>query len=358
MASSRVFGNDALLVKILAEVPERDLLSSAKRVSKRWEHVIDSSTTINELLFLGARSTSFDEDNYTKNPMLSGIFKDYFGMGTLGPQGFTTIRALKDSIDPEKFMLTRFVDDVGNLEETLHTRHVKKKINLLEYKPDEDFNDFDPVLYTHDSSWVAMNISQPPITKMSWEIYRNEGDNMFDEFHRGYPVAIATFNFPDGIRMLRFYDLVLGTLGCHKVRWPLQRGSPEPDNNSSSLVPQSSQPLTLQETVRVFLQWKANLLTTADRDNALTIRQTIWDSPEAGDEWWTKWDLEVYHWNLVELKIRVIDDKSICRYTTQHLSSTDMMKRFLVLAKTPRLENLSLRPRDGMYRLAMGGTIL
>ncbi|KAG4217112.1 hypothetical protein PC116_g34407, partial [Phytophthora cactorum] len=68
----------------------------------------------------------------------------------------------------------------------------------------------------NNASWRGMLVSQPPIKKVHWQIWRQDQSDL----RIFLPQTLVELEFPEGLRMGDYYDLILGTRGSHEIIWP------------------------------------------------------------------------------------------------------------------------------------------
>ncbi|KAI1759873.1 hypothetical protein GGR53DRAFT_526781 [Hypoxylon sp. FL1150] len=327
MASSRVFDITELLQYILVEVPMRDLLTNAQRVCQRWKRVIDHFPALQQALFQQAKPASFVGDSYIQNPLLAGLLEDFFRVKGLSSSSTSRVSSLDMSIYPENFWFTRLRDSAGQPKPAQLTSRVENAINLTEYDWDRDCFDFEFVWNVKNASWRNMQIAQPPITQVRWEVCRNEGDNKTVDFHKRFPVMIVEFDFPDGITMGDYYDLVRGTRGSHRIKWP----QPGPFPSA----------LPLEDGTILYSVWRNVLIDAANMGRVLTIFQKAWGLSYGLDDFWKGADLKKYFRNIIRIHQRRIVNATRVKYVYQQ-PSTSVMEQFLLAATIPKIDSVTL----------------
>ncbi|XXH01750.1 hypothetical protein Hte_008111 [Hypoxylon texense] len=269
-AAGEVFEVPELLEMIIVNLPASDILSNAQIVSKAWYSVTKGCPTIQRILFQRESDNSFDNARYTKNMLLASMFSDFFNM-----------------------VWSSDVDD--------SMKHGSTYIDLseLDYAMDLDFR---PLWLAANASWRTMHIAQPSITKVHWQVHRDCGTKGAEGW-KELPAVVAEFDFPDGLRMGDYYDLIVATRGCRS------------DNDQ---------------------------LAAADRDRALLVKQVIYKEDRfapsgAREDWWRPVDLtEKYHANLTKLEKREWVHGAIVpfNYVELEAQTPSAMNQFLQAATT------------------------
>ncbi|KAK6953016.1 hypothetical protein Daesc_005313 [Daldinia eschscholtzii] len=145
-----------ILEQILLHLEPRDIIAYAQRVCKQWQQVISG----NQLL-AGAVELFFSH----------AFIKAPGGLYLIPSGGFRDEKCMQP--EPQRLWLLK------------------------------------------NASWRQMQIAQPPITKLYWELFQRSGRT-----HGRMPEMQAEFTFPGGIRTGDYYDLVVGTCACHELFWP------------------------------------------------------------------------------------------------------------------------------------------
>ncbi|KAI1773447.1 hypothetical protein F4818DRAFT_452919 [Hypoxylon cercidicola] len=187
-ARKRAFGTTELLEQILLNLDARDLLVNIQRVSKKWKAVADKSPSIQKARFKRASSTSLTAARYDKNLLLAGILPTFFSC----------------------WYHSEGIFDVANPGKIDFSDSFKSRIDPRGRRP---------LWLDKTASWRGMHVAQPPITTLRWHV-RRDGELYSD---RGLPGITVEFNFPTGLRMGEYYDLILGTAirrNSHNVFWP------------------------------------------------------------------------------------------------------------------------------------------
>ncbi|KAI0844963.1 hypothetical protein F5Y00DRAFT_273442 [Daldinia vernicosa] len=290
-AQERVFEIAELLEKILSSVNKTELLVNMQRVSKQWRDVIKGSPSLQKGLFFRASPNSMTPyKRYIKNLKLASVALPFFSV----------------------YLFER------NDSEDRPFTHVWMRDIIWHFHSDI----IKPWLF-EDASWRDMYVSQPPIKRIFWQIRRD------DQMCHGLslPTTIAEFEFPEGLRMGDYYDLILGTRGRHQVswpsteKWPRGRNDPEPQ---SRINPDSE------------ARWKEDVRSRAYKEHAIVVEQHI-VAEEANpkpsrDEYWNPKDLRKYQPNLrmvKELEAKKTDGVMNWGYKWLGKDSASGMKMFL-----------------------------
>ncbi|KAI1469373.1 uncharacterized protein F4812DRAFT_457911 [Daldinia caldariorum] len=183
-ARDRVFSTTELLEMAISLVNNRDILVNVQRVSKRWRDVIHASPTIRKSLFLLPSPTLLAPHQPYTLTCLTSIIPAFLSTHSFegGSQRYIT----RDG----RFMM----DDIfGNFS-----------------------SEFKRKWFVENASWRRMLVSQPPIKKIYWCIYR--------QGRLGTPVLVpkymAELEFPEGLRMSELYSLLLRAKGYYAIQWP------------------------------------------------------------------------------------------------------------------------------------------
>ncbi|KAI8966325.1 hypothetical protein F5Y11DRAFT_189655 [Daldinia sp. FL1419] len=281
-AQDRVLHVTELLEGILSFLSMHDILINAQRVSKRWRDVIETSPEVRKAIFLFPSSTSlFDKEVYSKNRKILYVFPQLFSVHLdrdvsfhNKPWGFMDL--MSD---------TKFHFPSGLKERWL----------------------------TNNASWRNMYVSQPPIEKIYWHI-QNQTDRRVS-----MPGIVVTFEFPGGLRMGDYYDLIIGTKGAHRVLWPQVEGKGVPESSDADNQ----------------YQWFTLQRSRADREHAILVVQFTTRTrvyPPERDSFWNPRDLQIHHENLrvlETLEVSATAPAVTWRYLIPEIDSASAMKIFL-----------------------------
>ncbi|KAI1207710.1 uncharacterized protein F4807DRAFT_462513 [Annulohypoxylon truncatum] len=262
-APRKVFQDTKILEGILLYLNNRDILVNAHRVSRRWKAVIEGSAKIQCNLFLQPIPASSAHQSRDKNLLIASVVDTLFN--TLFSNGVLRISDTAFSIFSASTLALSM------------SPHLKQR--WLE----------------PNASWKKMQIGRPPITKIRWQVRRSGVPCIPAEL----PSAVAQFEFPDGLTMGDYYNLLLGTEGTHCIIWP-EGWKLE---SMSKIRPRPN-------LVHAFLtheKWVAN------RDDALLVMQTINAqvpntstgtpaNPFLRESLWDPMDISDYHQNLKVLE--------------------------------------------------------
>ncbi|KAF3059957.1 putative f-box domain protein [Daldinia childiae] len=286
-ASDRVFAVPELLEAILSQVDKTDLLVNMQRVSKHWKKVIEGSPKFQKALFFLASSGSpTPHKRYLKNLRLASVVQPFFSVDLLAG-GLS---------DDKRFSHIWMRDIVWHLD-----------------------SDIKPKWLVEDASWRNMYVSQPPIKRLHWQIQREDQES----YGLSLPGTVAELEFPGGLRMGDYYDLILGTRGTHKVIWPSPTGKVHAGDDMDDEA-----------------RWLYYERRRAHEQHAIMIKQLV--SPEEDnpdprrDDYWNPQDLQRYHKNLRMVKgldVKMTDGDVSWRYNWLGNDSASGMRLFLHAAQ-------------------------
>ncbi|KAI1659565.1 hypothetical protein F4813DRAFT_401558 [Daldinia decipiens] len=286
-ASDRVFAVPELLENILSRVNKTDLLVNMQRVSKHWKAVIEASPEFQKALFFRASSRSMDPyKRYLKNLKLASVAKPFFSVALWQ----------RNESEDKPFSHVWMRDIVWWFDSDIRQKW------LFE-----------------NASWRRMYVSQPPIKRLHWQIERDDQEN----HGLSLPGTIAEFEFPGGLRMGDYYDLVLGTRGTHEVVWPGSSGPAHRDTESDAEV-----------------RWIDQEHRRAREQHAIMVKQHISPDEEhpkpSRDDYWNPKDLQRYQQNVRLVKgldVKVTDGTVAWSYTWLGNDSASGMRMFLRAAQ-------------------------
>ncbi|KAI1773317.1 hypothetical protein F4818DRAFT_423891 [Hypoxylon cercidicola] len=318
MAPMDVFVIPELLENILIYLPVKNVIVNAQRVSKHWNKVIKVSPKLQQEMFQRAKPIPPDEKGYTNHILTHHwsvreyVLMVFFGISLvrMGEKPFQC-RTQGQINDMKEFFME---DDEGR------RRWVAP-----------------------NASWRTMHIAQPPITKVWWKICRKADldpryyvDKWVDIAY--LPSMAFEFEFPDGLRMGDYFDLILGTRCRRIVTWPTKYNTPRP------YVPNDYPNYGFIEWIGM-QAWNDERAVAADKDGKLTITQYI-SHPYCNfvkhtpNDWYLptdQIDLKKYHVNLRSWEKREYVDHPMVpfKYVTQEIVSTDTaMDVFIQAART------------------------
>ncbi|KAI2616924.1 hypothetical protein GGS26DRAFT_596688 [Hypomontagnella submonticulosa] len=258
-----------ILEMILLRVHRHDVLFNVQRVSKSWKAVVEDSIRLQCKLYFKAIPTSIADlpdsvPRFAKNPLaLRSI-----------PFFFQTL--YKGGIFSPKAKYSPFV--------------------ACELKPNMGY---ELRWCGENASWRRMHIAQPPITKVHWVI--TQVYSVRDSWP-SIPGMLARFEFPMGLRLGEFFDMIYGTGGARDVKWPYRRKCDNPN-----LAPKTDKFYPSK-----WGQWFEGRETDASVECAIFIEQDVYDYPVGVDG--TVPDplhLQQYHCNLRSLETtRIPYDRS------------------------------------------------
>ncbi|KAI1642585.1 uncharacterized protein F4817DRAFT_320608 [Daldinia loculata] len=286
-ASERVFAVPELLENILSKVNKTYLLVDMQRVSKHWKAVIEGSPKFQKALFFRASSTSMTPyRRYIKNLKLASVARPFFSV------------ALFQRYDSED----------------KQSSHIWMKDIVWHFD-----SDVKPKWLVKDASWRKMFVSQPPIKRLHWEIQRDDQEN----HGLSLPGTIAELEFPEGLRMGDYYDLILGTRGTHEVVWPNVFGRVLSRADGSD------------PTRR--MEYKNG---GANEKHAILVKQHVFPDEEhptpSRDDYWNPTDLQKYHKNIRMVKgldVKTTDGTVTWSYKWLGNDSASGMRMFLRAAQ-------------------------
>ncbi|KAI1371215.1 hypothetical protein F4677DRAFT_450638 [Hypoxylon crocopeplum] len=279
----------------LLNVSNSDLLVNVQRVSKQWKALMDRSPKIQQVLFLQASTKSPSDTKRVKNILVAATLDAFFGVS-----GKKLIDAPRTMIAPHLLI--------------------------------EKLQDKLPRWGAENASWRKMQVAQPPITKFSWQIMRQ--DNVGFRIKR--PGTIAEFNFPGGLCAGDFYDFVLGIDGLQGVHWP----SPKEVIHTSDLH------LNPKGVLRLLV----DIISAANASGSIVILQIVRRRSEMPKGYadivsfeplrrksWQHTDLQKYHANLQRLETLVMTpgEDQPWKYETRMVDSATAMATFIPEACDP-----------------------
>ncbi|KAI2463704.1 hypothetical protein F4781DRAFT_437138 [Annulohypoxylon bovei var. microspora] len=298
-AAQKVFNITELMENIFFHAQNGDVLFNAQRVSKRWKEIIEKSPKLQHKLFFRTiprlSPISYREKNLTVASMVERFFNTRFRNGVLADAdtctSYTSLYSLTQLMSPEQQQLW----------------------------------------LAPNASWKKMQIGSPPITKIQWQV-RRPGDI---DLPVGLPIVVAYLEFPGGLLMGDYYNLVLGTRGEHQINWPERWKQP----HLSERPPPPS----------VVDAWHAHRLWEANRDDAILIVQTI-DEPDPSIDFalshyhlphrsfWEETNLLEYHVNMKKLEVVGMDineemDAASWGYAERLVDNPSAMVEFLHAAQ-------------------------
>ncbi|KAI0122253.1 hypothetical protein F4814DRAFT_203605 [Daldinia grandis] len=291
-ARNRALNIPEILETILWGMEDRDVLINAQRVSKRWQATIMGSPKIQASLFLRGIPRSLNAERYTKNHLVAYFWPKLFN-ATLFPYGS-------------------------------YPGHTKSSFMTLdEIRTSLDYG-IREVWLVENASWRQMLVSQPPITKIHWQVRRED----LEDPQVPLPSTVAEFNFPDGLRMGDYYDLVLGTRCYHEIIWPNAGpgyGRRDYRNNDNPAE-----------------QWEHDEMRRAYGQRAILIRQRVHEESLGlyfkRHSFWNQANLHVYHRNLTSLKkleLEMVNGNVVWKYKTHGTDQSSAMEIFLRDAQDP-----------------------
>ncbi|KAI1371214.1 hypothetical protein F4677DRAFT_317516 [Hypoxylon crocopeplum] len=169
-----------LLEQVLCFVDYPDILVNAQRVSKHWNAVIKQSAPLQQ--GLGFQSSFLQPTMHNTLPTCGPPKSFANPSNTPGFPGNV----------PGRMVERTLISDLGG-----------------------DLSEYSRRWLSQGASWRGIQVSEPPITKLSWLLYDDSIYKICDA------TLTAEFVFPDGLCMGDLYDLVLGTKGLHGFMWPL-----------------------------------------------------------------------------------------------------------------------------------------
>ncbi|KAI1478963.1 hypothetical protein F4774DRAFT_410360 [Daldinia eschscholtzii] len=169
-ARNRVLNINELLEEIFFWVENRDVLINVQGVCKRWQKIATRSPKLQKKLFFLRSTHPFTMSRYTKNRTVAFVVQSFFNMVFSGPGRYRH--------HPEISCLVL---------DKIHTHLGDDNIRRM---------------------WLRRNAS--------WRKIEDQEDTR----PHLLPATVAVFKFPDGLRMGDFYDLILGTICRHYIRWP------------------------------------------------------------------------------------------------------------------------------------------
>ncbi|OTB17885.1 hypothetical protein K445DRAFT_20353 [Daldinia sp. EC12] len=280
-ALERVWNVTELLESILSKVDDRDVLVNAQRVSKRWRDVIKASPTTQKALFFRPSSVP------------------------LAP--FQTYSVNRFIVAALPFLFNKLVSTGGDLEPLKPYGDV----TIGDLACHFDF-EFRRKWLADNASWRGMLVSQPPIKKVQWQVWKVE---KMDQ-RVILPPTLVELEFPEGLRTGDLYDLILGTRGSHETIWPYM-DKVEKD------------PPSLDEIIR----WLDDENWRAYEEHAIIVRQFIAKEPKKPaprrEDYWCPRDLQVYHQNVRAIKCLEIETSGPWSYKEQNMDSASAAKKFL-----------------------------
>ncbi|KAI1396019.1 hypothetical protein F4819DRAFT_491931 [Hypoxylon fuscum] len=144
-AQEKVFNTAELMEMILLDIDPMEIITNTQRVCKKWHSSLAASPKFQQNLFLKARtkalptSCNTTEARLTKNNYMARVIPNLFNVDI-------------SNANIEDGYITRFV---------LH-HHIRELL---------------PRWLASNASWRYMFISQPPITKLQWEVNNNREDS-------------------------------------------------------------------------------------------------------------------------------------------------------------------------------------
>ncbi|OTA52276.1 hypothetical protein K449DRAFT_440818 [Hypoxylon sp. EC38] len=184
----KVFLVPEIVGVILGHVNQSDLFFNCPLVCKMWKEVIERVTEIQEALFLKPipQKSLVPGTPYVHNQLLARYFSAFLTSAEPGP--------------------------------CLSPRIKNPEVRVSDYSYWKRFlssNTYGGIWYPGKGSWREMLVTQPPITKVMWNI---KTDN---EIH-----AFVEMRFPEGLRFGVLFDILLTVGAFDAPIWPT-RWSPE-----------------------------------------------------------------------------------------------------------------------------------
>ncbi|KAI0886731.1 uncharacterized protein GGS22DRAFT_186804 [Annulohypoxylon maeteangense] len=300
-ASRKVFQHPELIERIILHVDDNSAILKLQRLSRGWKEVIAKSAKIQRQLFFLATPKPPIRQPRDKNLLLASradnFFNTIFECGVLIEMdtAFSTVSMFNRALCMTHPMNDRWL--------------------------------------APNASWKKMQIGRPPIRKIRWQV-RQTGTPSIPQ---ALPVALAQFEFPKGLTMGGFYDLVLGTKGYHCIIWP--------ELWKDDYILRTRPPATLADAFSIQQKWAAN------RNDALTVIQTLyWPLPStehktpppgfSRESVWDPVDLITYHSNLkkletLELTANVGTGTMTWEYAQPLTDTKSAMELFIKLARAP-----------------------
>ncbi|KAK6953018.1 hypothetical protein Daesc_005315 [Daldinia eschscholtzii] len=261
-ARNRVLDINELLQEIFFWVENRDVLINVQGVCKRWQKIATRSPKLQKKLFFLRSTHPFTMSRYTKNRTVAFVVQSFFNMVFSGPERYRH--------HPEISCLVL---------DKIHTHLGDDNIRRMWLR--------------RNASWRKMFVSQPPIKEIHWHVSREDQE---DSRLRLLPAAVAVFKFPDGLRIGDFYDLILGTICRHDIRWPTMELWRKQRFEESGTQDQK--------------EWQADQLWKANWNEAILIQQRVYEEDPRPlprrEIFWIPTDLRKYRQNLTSLKTREV----------------------------------------------------
>lgn len=294
-------GTPELLEIILANLPACDLLCRAPRVSKEWKASIDRSPKIQKRVFKRADPNPHTTKRFLQNML---IFPNVFNYPTLRFRG---------------------------------RRGPKPHINMCFNMPKNQ-----SACRERYGSWREMQVARPPFTTLRWHV------RGADEMHKRLrlPGLAVEFEFPEGLRLGDYYDLLCGTtfLQYSHAAWgPLYVGS-----RKICLSGDAAQ------------RWRSERRAAADRVGIILVEQRMYSGSRVElddrerEQLSTPIDLEKFSTNLVKFeRLEMVEQTEGIpwSFVEQDLDGPrrlEAMREFLRVTQTP-CEPLSYSERLEYY---------
>ncbi|KAI1459795.1 hypothetical protein F4805DRAFT_472843 [Annulohypoxylon moriforme] len=266
LAQREAFQDSELLERIILFINDGKTILKLQRVSRKWRDTINRSTKLQRRLFFLSTPASPTTQPRDKNLMIAFIAGNFFS--------------------------TKF-----SSQGTLLKRDIGYSVVSMWAPPPCMTLPLKQAWLAPNASWKKMQISNPPITKIRWQVRLPSAP----EFHRGLPIVMAEFEFPNGLTMEDLYNLILGTEGFHVIIWP--------EKWKADLV------LTKKPSANYCRAFVVNELWAAIHDDALLIIQVVHAKPttlgtvNTSEEIprksvWTPVDLFRYEANLTKLEVQ------------------------------------------------------
>ena len=202
-AAEAVAATGELLEMILLEMDMQTLLGTASRVCRQWQHIIKTTSSIQESLFFDperARKAATDDVPHTKlNPLL------------LNPDPSCFDRASKSALPPKPGIFDiNFYPVMGRLG-------YMRLYNLALNK--RALESVDDAFVREGASWRSMYTSQPPCNTVAVISHRGQGQAPMAPCPRpsSLPPLSGVFEYENGMRMGDLYDLTVAHCKQHPV---------------------------------------------------------------------------------------------------------------------------------------------
>ncbi|KAI0844965.1 hypothetical protein F5Y00DRAFT_273445 [Daldinia vernicosa] len=285
-ARDRAFAVTEILEIIFLHIDSRELFLNVQRVCKEWRATIAGSLKILTALFFRSSPKSLNWERYTKNHYVAYLW-------------------------PKLFNATLF--HWGSYPN--HTKYSYMSLDEIRSTLDYGMRE---IWLANNVSWREMLVSQPPITKIHWQVWREDEEDLREPL----PGTIAEFNFPTGLRMGTYYDLILGTRGDHEITWP-------------TLTPG-------HHGRRDLGQWEREQARWAFEQGAILIQQRVHEEPLRltflRDTFWDPKYLHYYYRNLTALRrreVKIVGGGVTSEYKTSGTDQASAMEIFLRYAQDP-----------------------